>query len=433
MRDALPRRADRAGDRTAAAGAHAARRRGRPSARRGSRAPPRTSRDRRTAGACGACTTPHAAPPATHLLSNGRYAVMLTAAGSGYSRWRDLASPAGARTRRCDDWGSYIFLRDVESGEVWSAGYQPMRRRARQLRGRRSPRTAPSSSRRDGTLTTTLEVVVSAEDDAEVRRVSHHQSRRRARARSSSRPMPSSCWRRRPPTSRIRPSRSCSCRPSIVAELGALLATRRRRVAGRAGGLGGASCGRRRRGGRRAASSRPTAPASSAAAASVRDAVAVDRRPAACPTRSAPCSIRSSRCAGGCASRPAATARIAFWTMVASSREALLDLVDKHHDANAFERAATLAWTQAQVQLRHLGIEPRRGAACSSASPAIVLYADPSLRPSSDAIRRGAAAAVRRSGRMASPATCRSCCCASTMSRTSTSSASCCARTNTGG
>jgi cyclic beta-1,2-glucan synthetase len=29
------------------------------------------------------------ATPATQLLSNGRYAVMLTAAGSGYSRWRD--------------------------------------------------------------------------------------------------------------------------------------------------------------------------------------------------------------------------------------------------------------------------------------------------------------------------------------------------------
>ena len=36
-------------------------------------------------------TSPHDAIPRTHLLSNGRYAVMVTAAGSGYSRWRDLA------------------------------------------------------------------------------------------------------------------------------------------------------------------------------------------------------------------------------------------------------------------------------------------------------------------------------------------------------
>ena len=35
--------------------------------------------------------TAHAASPRTHLLSNGSYAVMITAAGSGYSRWRDIA------------------------------------------------------------------------------------------------------------------------------------------------------------------------------------------------------------------------------------------------------------------------------------------------------------------------------------------------------
>ena len=64
------------------------------------------------------------------------------------------------------------------------------------------------------------------------------------------------------------------------------------------------------------------------------------------------------------------TVRIAFWTMVASSREALLDAIDKHQDANAFERAATLAWTQAQVQLRHLDIAPGPGAASISVWPA---------------------------------------------------------------
>ena len=58
---------------------------------------------------------------------------------------------------------------------------------------------------------------------------------------------------------------------------------------------------------------------------------------------------------------PGATVRIAFWTMVAASREAVLDLVDKHRDTAAFERAATLAWTQAQVQLHHLGIDRGRG------------------------------------------------------------------------
>ena len=44
-------------------------------------------------------------------------------------------------------------------------------------------------------------------------------------------------------------------------------------------------------------------------------------------------------------------------------------MIDKHHDAGAFERAAALAWTQAQVQLHHLGIDRERGAVNTSASP----------------------------------------------------------------
>ena len=51
------------------------------------------------------------------------------------------------------------------------------------------------------------------------------------------------------------------------------------------------------------------------------------------------------------------TARIAFWTCVAPGRTQVLELADKHRDTNAHTRAATLAWTQAQVQLRHLGID----------------------------------------------------------------------------
>ena len=44
-------------------------------------------------------TTAHGATPVTQLLSNGRYSVMLTAAGSGYSRWRDMAVNSLARRR----------------------------------------------------------------------------------------------------------------------------------------------------------------------------------------------------------------------------------------------------------------------------------------------------------------------------------------------
>ena len=65
-------------------------------------------------------------PPVTHLLSNGRYAVMLTAAGAGYSRWRDIAVTRWREDATRDDWGSFIFLRDIQSGRVWSAAAQPV-------------------------------------------------------------------------------------------------------------------------------------------------------------------------------------------------------------------------------------------------------------------------------------------------------------------
>ena len=86
---------------------------------------------------------------------------------------------------------------------------------------------------------------------------------------------------------------------------------------------------------------------------------------------------------------PGTTGRIAFWTMVAASRDAVLDLVDKHRDTTAFDRAATLAWTQAQVQLHHVGIDPGQAGLFQRVAGHL-LYAGPTTRPSSDTILRGA-------------------------------------------
>ena len=109
--------------------------------------------------------------PRTHLLSNGRYSVMITAAGSGYSRWRDLAVTRWNEDVTCDSWGSYVFLRDARSGEVWSAGYQPsgVEPDTYDVRFRED---RAEITRSDGSIVTTLEVAVSQDTDAEVRRVS---------------------------------------------------------------------------------------------------------------------------------------------------------------------------------------------------------------------------------------------------------------------
>ena len=113
----------------------------------------------------------HSATPQTHILSNGRYAVMLTSAGSGYSRWGDIGITRWREDVTRDDSGSYLFLRDVDSGAVWSAGYQPCGVEPDSYEVTFTEDRA-EFIRTDATLTTTLEVVVSPEDDAEVRRVS---------------------------------------------------------------------------------------------------------------------------------------------------------------------------------------------------------------------------------------------------------------------
>src|SRR5207249_6056462 len=81
--------------------------------------------------------------------------------------------------------------------------------------------------------------------------------------------------------------------------------------------------------------------------------------------------------------------RVTFSTLVAPSREEVVDLADKYRDPATFERAATLAWTQAQVQLRHLGVGPDEAHLFQSLAGRI-LYSDRTLRPSPDVLTRHA-------------------------------------------
>jgi cellobiose phosphorylase len=104
------------------------------------------------------------------LLSNGRYTVLLTSSGSGFSRWRELAVTRWREDPTCDGWGSYVLLRDATTGAVWSAALQP-------CGGAPTAYDAAFTDgraefvRRDGTLTTTLDVAVAADRDAELRRI----------------------------------------------------------------------------------------------------------------------------------------------------------------------------------------------------------------------------------------------------------------------
>ena len=119
-------------------------------------------------------TDPDRARPAVQLLSNGRYHVMVSSAGGGYSRHRDMAVTRWREDISSDDWGTFCYLRDVSSGEFWSGAHQP------------TPQATPakpmayeaifSDARaefrvRANDFDTHTEIVVSPEDDIELRRM----------------------------------------------------------------------------------------------------------------------------------------------------------------------------------------------------------------------------------------------------------------------
>ena len=126
-------------------------------------------------------TTPHTLSPRAHLLSNGSYTVMLTNAGGGYSRRQQLALTRWREDITSDASGSFVFVRDLDTGDVWSTTHQPSGREAEEYEATFSLDRAVCR-RVDSGLETRTEVVVSPEDDAELRRVSITNHSHRARS-----------------------------------------------------------------------------------------------------------------------------------------------------------------------------------------------------------------------------------------------------------
>jgi cyclic beta-1,2-glucan synthetase len=177
--------------------------------------------------------SPHQSSPRTHLLSNGRYSVMLTAAGSGFSKWRDIAVTRWREDATCDPWGCYIFVRDVQEGRVWSAGYQPAGVEPDSY-GVDFSEDRVEFLRSDSAISTRMEVLVSGDDDIEVRRVSltnHGQITREIELTSYAEMVlaPLSNDAAHPAFSKM------FIQTHFVAEHGTLLATRRPRDAGESG------------------------------------------------------------------------------------------------------------------------------------------------------------------------------------------------------
>ena len=329
-------------------------------------------------------SSPHSLIPRTHILSNGTYAVMLTSAGSGYTRWRNVDVTRWREDSTCDNWGSYIYLRDTRSGEVWSAGYQPTGVEPDFYEVAFSESRA-EFTRQDGTLKTTTEVAVSSEHDADVRRISITNLGTRTReieltsfAELSLVPHADDA---------VHPAfAKLFVETDFVAGASVLLATRRRKsddeqeiwaahlatIEGDKSGTVQFETDRARFLGR---------------GQSVRSPISVTEgwpltNTAGCvldPIFSLRCRVRVPR---------GETVRVSFWTLIAQTRQDALDLADKHLEPTACERVNTLAWTHAQGQFHHLGIGPEEAHLFQRLASRI-LFSDPTLRPPVEMLKRG--------------------------------------------
>ncbi|MFC3058731.1 GH36-type glycosyl hydrolase domain-containing protein [Paenirhodobacter populi] len=320
-------------------------------------------------------------PPVTHILSNGRYSVMLTARGGGYSRWDGIAVTRWQADATRDTGGTRFWLRDLREGVLHPVPGADTDHGEVQFFEDRATFT-----RRDGALSTMLDVLVSGEDDAEVRRISVTSTSRRAREVEIT--SFAELVLTTPATDEAHPAfAKMFVQTEYLPEFGALIATRRRRGPDEPGIWAAHFL---------VVEGEPSAPMeyeTDRAAFLGRDNDVTTAR-ALAPGMRLTDSVgtvldpvfalrQRMRIA------PGGVARLAFWTVVAPTREELLDLIDRHHDRSAFDRAKTLAWTQAQVQLRHLGVDAARAAEFQRLA-APLLYPDARFRAGRGAIAHGA-------------------------------------------
>jgi hypothetical protein len=114
--------------------------------------------------------TPNTRLPEIQLLSNGHYHVMITNSGGGYSRWKDIAVTRWREDATKDEHGIFCYIKDVSNGKFWSNTHQPTLQSAKNYQVIFSQGHV-EFRRHDFGIDTKTEVVISPEDDIELRRV----------------------------------------------------------------------------------------------------------------------------------------------------------------------------------------------------------------------------------------------------------------------
>ncbi|NLG83878.1 MAG: hypothetical protein GX493_04555, partial [Firmicutes bacterium] len=318
--------------------------------------------------------------PRAHLLANGELSLMITNAGSGYLRWRDLDLTRWRADTTSDAWGEFIYLREVDEDLIWSAAYQPLGHGGRHYGVKFAPDRV-EFRRHDAGIETGMEVVVAPGDPVEIRRISliNHTGRRRRLEVTSYLELalaPHAADRAHPAFSKL------FIEPEVLPGGKGLLARRRTR--------------------------RPGEPAVFAAhfvvtekspvevqyetdrarflgrLRSPRDPVAL-RRQLSGTVGTVLDPIFSLRV--GLTLPPGQKIDLAFVTIAAGTKEEILTLAERYRSPAALENAVQHAWTHAQLELRHLGLRAEDVQRFQELAGHL-LYPNPRLRPADERLRR---------------------------------------------
>ena len=327
-------------------------------------------------------TNPTPPAPEIHLLSNGRYHVVVSSAGGGYSRWRDLAVTRWREDTTRDCWGTFVYLRDLATGAFWSAAHQPTLRVTKSYEAIFTQARAEFKQRQSG-LEIHTEISVSPEDDVELRRITI--TNRSSVARVIELTSYAEVVLTTPSGDAAHPAFSnLFVQTEFAPKSSALLCTRRARspderppwllhlMVGQGGTQGEVSCETDRsrfvgRGGTLAnpAAMDGVAPLSNTVG-SVLDPIISLRRTVTLP--------------------PHETSIIDLVIGMAESRETALVYVEKYQNARMADRAFDLAWTHSQVTLRQLNITEGEAQLYGRLAGALI-YADPARRANPAVLR----------------------------------------------
>jgi cyclic beta-1,2-glucan synthetase len=319
--------------------------------------------------------------PEVQLFSNGRYHLVVSNAGGGYSRWRDLAVTRWREDATRDCWGTFIYLRDTASGEFWSTAYQPAVQPAEDYEAIFTEAKAEFRQNRSG-LQIHTEICVSPEDDVEVRRVTvtnHSQAARSIELTSYAEVVLAT-----PGADLAHPVFSnLFVQTEFLREHGAVLCSRRPRseteerpwllhlMAVEPGGEISCETDRARFVGRGRTPADPAAmqdvsPLSNTVGSVLDPVVSLRRTFALAPNE---------------------TLRVAFVLGATESRDAASALIEKHRDVRMIDRCFDLSRKQVEAALRKLGATENEVQIYAQLASALV-YANPARRADSSVLLR---------------------------------------------